>query len=219
MSMHRALFSLAVLVVVWLLPMTVHAADPLVVDDDGEGVVEGAPHSSPSTSPAEARPRPPAERSIVRGLAGGGASTAALFGLRSNAVHLDGGLGVESKRLYIPIFLSAELGQTPGGLGAGEVTLGIGFLGIATERLRVGGGVDAGYGWITRASTSTLPHIGMFGLDAFALATFDLFSIGDRRAVYIGVKPSVGVRWGESFFAWDHGTVAWRGAAMVGMRF
>ena len=55
-------------------------------------------------------------------------------------------------------------------------------------------------------------HGGLFGLP-------DLFEIGERRAVYVGVKPSAGVRWGDSFFAWDHGAIAWRGTAAAGVRF
>lgn len=81
-------------------------------------------------------------------------------------------------------------------------------------RVRLGGGLDLGYAWMGRAATSVGPHIGIDALDAFALATFDVIDLGDHRALYPGVRPSGGLRWGESFFAFGprHRRLARRGA-------
>lgn len=165
------------------------------------------------------KPAPPAPAVYVRGLAGGGASTASLFGISSSGGHLEGGLAVEQGHVFIPFLVNVEIGKTSGGLSAGEVTAGAGVMGVIASRVRLGGGVDLGYGWLGRASTSIGSFVGMYALDAFLLGTVDLLEIGDHRAVYVGVKPSIGTRWGESFFAWDHGTVAWRGVATAGLRF
>ena len=165
-------------------------------------------------SPAE---RPPSV-AIVRGLASGGASTASLFGISSTAVHLDAGIGVHKGNTFIPVTVNAELGQTPNGLSMGEVTLGAGVQWIVW-RARIGAGLDLGYGWVGRAPTSMGPHIGMYALDGFALATIDLVDLGGHRAIYLGVRPSIGVRWGESFFSFSHDALTWRGTALTGIRF
>jgi hypothetical protein len=154
----------------------------------------------------------------VRALASGGASAATLFGIGSTAVHVDAGVAAQQGRWVYPFVLTADIGRTTHGLQTGEITLSGGAQ-RTFGRLRLGGGLDLGYGWIGRARTSTGPHIGMYALDAFLLATFDVIDLGDARAVYVGVRPSVGPRWGESFFAWGHGTTTWRGAAFAGLRF
>lgn len=161
--------------------------------------------------------RPPSV-AIVRGLASGGASTASLFGISSTAVHLDAGIGVHKENTFIPVTVNAELGQTPNGLSMGEITLGAGVQWVVW-RVRLGGGLDVGYGWVGRAPTSVGAHIGMYALDGFALATVDLVDLGGRRALYLGVRPSIGIRWGESFFSFSHDALAWRGAALTGIRF
>lgn len=165
-------------------------------------------------SPAD---RPPST-AVVHGLASGGASTASLFGISSTAVHLDAGIGVHKERSFVPVTVNAELGKTPNGLSMGEITLGAGAQWVIW-RARIGAGLDVGYGWIGRAPTSVGPHIGMYALDGFALATIDLVDLGGERALYLGVRPSVGIRWGESFFAFSHDALAWRGAALTGIRF
>jgi len=221
MSVARLVLALALFMTAFALPKMAHADPFTPVYEEEEMPPEPAPPVVVVPATNEDRPAPtpvPPKPSSVRGFVNGGASTASLFAVSSTAVHLGAGIGVESGRLFVPIMLDAELGQPPAGLGAGQVTLGIGFQGIL-GRVRLGGGADAGYGWITRASSSSLPHIGMYALDAFALATVDLFTLGERRAVYLGVKPSIGVRWGESFFAFDHGAVAYRATGLVGLRF
>ncbi len=175
---------------------------------------------APATTEEDApKPAPASPTVYVRGLAGGGASTASLFGIASSGGHLEGGLAVEHGHVFVPFLVNVEIGKTSGGLSAGEVTAGAGVMGVIASRVRLGGGVDLGYGWLGRASTSIGSFVGMYALDAFLLGTVDLLEIGDHRAVYLGVKPSIGTRWGESFFAWDHGTVAWRGVATAGLRF
>lgn len=127
----------------------------------------------------------------VRGLAslGGGAST--MFGVPVTGMHADVGVTIERGRLALPIRLDADLGRTRAGLGSNEITTGTAILWVH-HRLRLGGGCDAGYGWLTRARASSTPSIGMFALDAFALASFDLVDLEDNRAIYLAVKPSVG---------------------------
>ncbi|CAN5920568.1 hypothetical protein BH11MYX4_BH11MYX4_13420 [soil metagenome] len=173
---------------------------------------------SSRTATAQESSSRPSSGTVVRGLAGGGASVATLFGISSTALHLDAGVGIQKERSFFPLTVNAELGQTPNGLSAGEITAG-----AATQwvigRARLGAGLDLGYGWIGRAPTSIGPHIGMYALDAFALATLDVIDLGDHRALYLGVRPSVGLRWGEGLFAWSHDAVTWRGAALTGIRF
>ncbi len=166
----------------------------------------------------ESPPPRPTSSTVVRGLASGGASAASLFGISSTAVHLDAGVSVQKERSFFPITLNAELGKTTNGLSTGEITLGAGVQWVVW-RARIGAGLDVGYGWIGRAPTSAGPPIGMYALDGFALATADLVELGDHRALYLGVRPSVGVRWGESFFAFSHDALAWRGAVLTGIRF
>ena len=162
--------------------------------------------------------RPAPSATTTRGIASGGISTASLFGVSSTAMHVGLGIGIEQGRFFVPLVLDVALGQTERGLGAGEIKVEGGVLGIVGP-VRLGGGLDLGYGWIGRAPSSSSPHVGMYALDAFAMASVDLFDIGERRAVYLGLKPSIGVRWGESIFAWDHGVITWRGAAIAGVRF
>lgn len=205
--------ALAVAAAALVAPAAAHAGESMTTESAKHpaGMEGTAPEPDTAGGPDATRPL-----SAVRGLASGGASMASLFDVSSTAVHVDAGVGFEHRRLFVPVFVDAELGKTRGGLGVGEVTLSVGFQGIL-GRIRLGGGAAGGYGWLSRATSTAT--IGMFGLDAFALATVDLIDFGDRRAIYLGVKPSVGVRWGETFFAWGHGTLAWRGAAMAGVRF
>ena len=169
-----------------------------------------------AAEPDALRPAPTA--TTTRGIASGGISTANLFGVSSTAMHVGLGLGIEHGRFFVPLVLDVALGQTERELSAGEVEIGGGVMGIFGP-VRLGGGLDLGYGWIGRAPSSSSPHVGMYGIDAFAQASVDLFDIGERRAVYLAVKPSIGVRWGESIFSWDHGAITWRGAAIAGVRF
>lgn len=162
-----------------------------------------------------AQPKPP-KKTTVHGLVDGGASVATLFGVHSTAVHVGAGLGLETGRLFIPFGLDAEIGKSAGGLGMGDVTLGVGFQGIVGP-LRLGGGFDGGYAWVTRTTEHAI--IGAYAVDAYGLATVDLFSPSEHGAIYIGLKPSMGLRWGESFFAFGHGTPTFRGAAVAGIRF
>jgi len=165
----------------------------------------------------EDRPAPePPKKNTVHGLVDGGGSVATLFGIRSTAVHVGAGMGLEKGRLFVPFGLDAEIGKSSGGLGMGDVTMGVGFQGIVGA-LRAGGGFDMGYAWITR--TTEHSFIGAYAVDAFALATVDLFAPSEHGALYIGLKPSVGLRWGESLFAFGHGTVTFRGAVVAGIRF
>jgi len=202
---RRSLVAAIVLSALWGSPRIASASEPLVPDADG------APTARPTPPPAS-------PGTVIRGSASAGASAASLFGISSTALHLDAGLGVDRGTVSVPVFMSVELGQTARGLSAGEVTIGAGAQAIV-GRVRLGGGLDLGYGWIGRASTSSGSHIGVWALDAFALATVDVLDLGNRRALYLGVKPSLGLRWGEAFFAWGHGTDTWRGAALAGARF
>jgi hypothetical protein len=163
-----------------------------------------------------ARPEPPG--TVLRGVASGGGSVATLFGISSTALHLDAGVGFQERHAFILVTANAELGRTPGRLSAGEITVSATVQRVF-GRARLGGGIDLGYGWIGRAPTSDGPHIGMYALDAVALVTVDVIDLGEHRALYLGVRPSIGLRWGESFFAWGHETLTWRGAAVTGIRF
>ncbi len=193
------------------------AQEPFIIEHEEEQDAEPAPLPPPAM-PAESPPPKPRPLPSVRGLAAGGASTGSLFGLSSTGLHLEAGFGVESGRLFVPIQANLDHGRTPAGIGLGDVTLSVGMQGIL-GRVRLGGGLDAGYGWFTRADSSSTPHVSMWAADAFALATLDLIRIGEKRAVYIGVKPSVGVRWGESAFALGRAEPTLRAAAMAGLRF
>ena len=192
-------------------------ASPALADPSAQEPVRVVVDSA-APPPADA-PRPrPAPKTTVRGIATGGISTAGLFGISSTAMHAGIGIGAEHGRLYAPMTLDVALGQTRSELSAGEVKLGAGIQGVVGP-VRLGVGLDVGYAWIGRAPSSSGSHIGMYAIDAHAVATVDVVDIGDGRAIYVGVKPSLGLRWGESLFAFDHGAIAWRGAAMVGARF
>jgi hypothetical protein len=155
---------------------------------------------------------------FVRGIADAGLSASTMFGLSSTAQHGSIGLSAEREAVAFPVLVDLEFGKTSGGLTLGEVTVGAAAL-WTTGRFRLGGGVDGGYGWIERAPSSSLRSIEMFALDAFAVASFDVVDLDDRRAVFLSAKPSAGVRWGETFFAFGHGTLAFRGAISAGVRF
>lgn len=191
-------------------------ADPSTVDP--ASAVERSPEPAAPPAAADEPASPAPSPTTARGIVGGGLSTASLFGVSSTAMHASLGVGVERGRAYIPVTLDLAIGQTRRELSAGEVKACVGVLGIL-GRVRLGAELGLGYGWLGRAPSSAGSHIGMYAIDLAALATLDVVDIGERRAIYLGVKPSVGARWGESVFALDHIAVAWRAGALAGARF
>lgn len=169
-------------------------------------------------SAGEGQPASSSSSSRLRGYASAGASTKTMFGLPSVGTHGNFGLSIEHGTLAVPLRVGVDLGKTPNGLATNEITVGVGAVWVH-ERLRLGGGLDTGYGWVTRAASSSLPSIKMFALDAFVIASFDVVDLESRRAIYVAIEPSAGLRWGEDFFAWGHTTRALKGAALAGLRF
>ena len=169
--------------------------------------------------PAPDRPPVPPPRPLqVRGLVEAGVTTAEMLGLRSSGLHLGVGLGVDVPRAFVPLELDLDLGETRGGLRVVEVKASLGAQ-AKLGRLRLGGGGAAGMAVVTRAPGSGGGAIPSFALDLHGLASVDLVSAEDGRGVFLGVKPAVGVRWGDTFFAWGHGTWSLRGTALIGARF
>lgn len=191
---------------------------PGVARADEPEIVYAVPPASDAPVVPRATSSPlPTSGTKIRGVVTAGGSAAEVLGLGSRTVHADVGFGIDRPRLFAPLLVDVQLGSSPNGLAIGEIKLG-GAIQAVLGPARLGGGVELGYAWIGR-TTPAGGIVGSFVADAFALASLDAVSLGDRRAVFVALKPSVGMQWGDDVFAFGHAALAWRGTAMAGVRF
>jgi hypothetical protein len=188
--MKRSIFGIAALAVALLFPGLAHAGE------------EQAEHEKAPTA-------------VVRGVAAGGMSTASVFHLPTTGFHGEAGFSVDRGHLAVPIVLDLDLGSTHEGLHTGQVAISGGAQ-YRVGRFRIGGGLEAGYFWISRAQYQSSGRIGAGAFGIFALTSLDLVDLGGDRAIAISLRGE-GVSLSGISFA--HGTFAPRGSAAIGVRF
>ena len=206
--------------VAWSVTLLATLAAPSAAHADADPEIVIAP-AAPEAAPAEP-PKPPPPRGVpsakVHGLFEAGGTAAEMLGLRSTGLHLGAGIGVTPPRVFVPLELELDYGESRGGLRVVEVKGSAGLQG-RFGRVRLGGGGAAGMGVVVRAPGSSGDAIPSFALDLYALASVDLVAAEDGRGLFLAAKPAIGVRWGDTFFAWGHGVPSVRGTVLAGLRF
>jgi len=175
--------------------------------------------TSHASAEEQQQPLTPPAPTLVRGVVAGGASTGSVWGVSLTGFHGTAGFDVDHGHLTVPILLEADLGKTPTGLGTGQVALAVGAQ-AHLGRVRFGGGGEATYFWLSRVQGASMPAIDAIGFGLWAGASVDLFDFGGDRALALGVRGEVvGLRGPDSFFRFDRGIAAPRGAVTLAVRF
>ena len=128
----------------------------------------------------------------------------------------------ESRAHALVAGADVELGKTNSGhLGTGDFALFATIEGVV-GRFRLGAGPQLSYFWMSRADTSTGPHVDAFGLGIRTRVSFDLvrFDEGKGRAIFLAVSSDLEWLRGWSYFlSVNGGTAALRANGTLGVRF